>query len=155
MAIVTSRVGLLIDQVLALINATSPAYTVFDGPAPTDQVWTDAVFIGFDADWAGSYQSVLIDQKWAYLGGTSQFEELHLDCAAVAWSGDLAPKGCRDRALAILAGVETVLRTDPTVGMGPAAITALQVGTMFQEPYADGYSCRILFTIHATGFLAS
>lgn len=155
MAIVTSHVGLLIDQLIAAMNATNPAFTVFDGPAATDQAWTDAVFFGFDGDWQGAYQSALLDQTWAYLGNSSQFEQLHLDCAAIAWSGSLDPKGCRDRAITILAAVDTVLRTDPTVGMGGSEITSLQVGTMFQEPFADGHSCRILFTIHATGFLSS
>ena len=159
MAITTSKFATVTDAVITALRA-SPTFAdpvrVFDGPAATDAGWFDAVFIGFDGDWQGTYEAVQIAQTWAYTGGTSQYEELHLICSAVSWSGALDPKGCRDRAATLLAGVETVLRTDPTVGLGGATIiTALEVGTVFQEPFPDGHACRILFTIHAHTFLAS
>lgn len=149
--VVTSRFGLLIDTLLQLLRAV-PALAdpvqVYDGPDVTDSEWADAVFIGFDGDWNGKFDSVRIKQDWSYLGATSRFEEVDIVCSVVSWSGDVTPKPNRDRAIVLLGAVETVLRTDPTLGLDSSVIATLDVANVFQEPFQNGHGCRILFTIH-------
>lgn len=159
MAITTSKAGIFIDAVYnaLLISAvfTDPV-RVYDGPAATDSGWTDAVFVGFDGDWKGTFEACLINQMWAYQGNTSTFEDVEVRCAAIAWSGDLTPKPIRDRALILMGGVEKALRTDPTVGMGGDTIAKLNLGTMYQEPFTTlGQACRITFNIAVHLYLPS
>jgi hypothetical protein len=109
MPIAPSKVGVVIDALVALLQA-SPTFSdpngpvCYDGPAETSDVWKDAVFIGFDGDWeSGNFEAVNLTQTWAYLGATSRHEEYDIRCAAISWSGDDTPKVHRDAALSLLA----------------------------------------------------
>jgi hypothetical protein len=152
MTVTPSRVGLVIDTLVALLKA-SPTFAdparVYDGPVTTgDTQWSQAVFVGFDGNFQGSWESALIDQTRPYLGVTTGEEILEIRCCAEAVSGDLTTKVVRDQALAMLAGVETVIRTDPRLGIDGSTNATLQVGTLYQIAYSDSLHVRIPFVIH-------
>jgi hypothetical protein len=152
MPVTPSKVGAIIDALVAACQA-SPTFTdpngpvLYDGPGDSSDNWKDATFIGFDGDWEGGFQAVALTQTWAYVGGTSRFEQMDIHCAAISWSGENTPKVHRDAALLMVAAVETVIRTDPTLGLDNSVVAELTVGDMFQAPFRDGQECRILFTI--------
>lgn len=150
--VTTSRVGVIIDALVALLKASSvfadPA-RVYDGPVTTgDTQWSQAVFVGFDGNFQGSWEAALVDQKRPYLGVTTAEEILEIRCCAEAVSGDLTTKVVRDQALAMLAGVETVIRTDPTLGVDGTTDATLTVGTLYQIMYSDSLHVRIPFVIN-------
>lgn len=152
MTITTSRCGTVIDALVTRCQA-SPTFAdparVYDGPVTTgDTEWTQAVYIGFDGNWQGSFESALIDQELAYVGNTTMRETLDIRCVAEAWSGDPTVQAIRAQALTMLAGVETVLRTDPTLGIDGSTIATLQVGALYQAPFKDGLAVRIPFVVH-------
>jgi hypothetical protein len=158
MSIVTSRYGAITDAIIAALNA-SPTFAdpvqVFDGPAATADNWTDAVFVGFDGFQDSAYEAGTIDHQWAYVGNTSAFETVTVNCSIMSWTGDITPKPARDSALVLLAGVETVLRTDPTLGIDGSTQAQLLIGTPFQEPFTKGLQVRIPFTVTVTTTLIS
>lgn len=139
----------------ALVEALQDSATfadpvrVYDGPVVTgDTEWTQAVYVGFDGNWQGTFESVLVNQRLEYLGNTTIKETLEVRCCAEAWSGDPAVQGVRNLALAMLAGVETVLRTDPTLGIDGSTTATVSVGSLYQQPFKDGLACRIPFVVH-------
>lgn len=173
MSITTSRAGTVIDKLVASLKA-SPTFAdpirVYDGPVTTgDTMWTQAVFVGFDGDWKesprgyaapGDYQAVLINQQMEYIGGTvfgtSMKETLEVQCAAEAWSGDPSISTARNQTLALLAGVETIIRTDPTLGIDGSTIATVQVGSLSYAFDDDGQiGCRVTFVVHVETILLS
>lgn len=165
MPIVTSRAGLMIDTIVAKLQASAvfaDPVQVYDGPAAGGgTTWMQAVFIGFDGNWhvdgrgdvapGTQYSGVLINQERPYIGNTTAREQLEIPCCAEAWSGDPLLKTTRDQALAMLGGVETVLRTDPTLGIDGSTDATLTVGDLFYEYDAAGnVNMHIPFTIHVT-----
>jgi hypothetical protein len=124
---------------------------VFDGPGNGDQGWADAVFVGFDGDYAGSYEAANLIHTMTFQ--VREYEEVVITGAIVSWSGDIVPKSCRDRAVALLAGLDSIIRTDPTLGLSQDVIANLDTGIMFQEPFADGHACRITFTVNVKTYL--
>ncbi len=167
MTINTSRVGTVIDALVTELKA-SPVFAdpvrVFDGPViTTDVMFNQAVFIGFDGNWQGTFESVLINQREPYLGPSTVEETLDIRCCADAWGGDPTWQTLRNQCLAVLAGVETVIRTDRSLGIdGSTIATQVSPGSMYQaptttfgpEPYASsGSLVRIPFVVHVTTYL--
>lgn len=147
-----SRVGVIIDALVAKLKASAtfadPA-RVYDGPVTSgDTQWSQAVFVGFDGDFLGSWEAALINQVRPYLGVTTAQETLEIRCCAEAVSGDLTTKVVRDQALAMLAGVETVIRTDPSLGVDGTTNATLAVGTLYQIMWSDALHVRIPFVVH-------
>lgn len=172
MGIVTSRAGTVITNLVTNLKANATfadPVRVYDGPTTAgDTMWTQAVFVGFDGDWhetatgtvgnATAYEAVLINQERPYVGGTtfgtSVKETLEVRCCAEAWSGDVGIPGIRGQVLTLLAGVETVIRTDPTFGIDGSTIAELQVGSLTYVFDASGnVGCRVAFTVHVVTFL--
>lgn len=165
----TSRVGAVIDALVAGLQA-SPAFAaakVYDGPVTSgDTYWTSAVFVGFDGNWQSDrlgqvaahaeYEGARINQKLVYLGNTSVQEEIEVPCIAESWSGDPAIQTARNNCLAMLAGVEKVLRADPTLGIDGSTIAELQVGSLSYFFDDGGNLCaRVPFTVHVLTTLLS
>jgi hypothetical protein len=161
--IVTSRSGAVIDALVTackLLPVFADPARVYDGPNTAgDTQWTSAVFIGFDGNWhtgpngevafPASYEGVLVNQELPYVGNTTVKETLEVQCVAEAWSGDPNTQTARNATLAMLAGVETVLRTDPTLGIDGSTIATLRVGSLFYAFDAGGnLAVRIPFTVH-------
>ncbi len=167
MAITTSRVGVVIDALVASLKLSATfadPVRVFDGPViTTDVMFNQAVFVGFEGDWQGSFEACQIDQEEPYLGNSTVRETLELRCCADSWGGDPTWQTLRNSCLALLAGVETVIRTDRTLGIdGTTTVTQVAPGTLIQaptttfgpEPYASsGSLVRIPFIVHVTTYL--
>ena len=49
-------------------------------------------------------------------------------CAALSWNGDADQKAARDAAYAVVAAVEDLLRTDPTLGVAAPGRSVCQMG---------------------------
>lgn len=169
MTITTSRAGQLIDLLAAKCKADSAfsadGTVVNDGPIVTGggTVWTQAIYFGFDGNWEGSFEGTIIDQTNPYIGVTSAQEDLQIRGCAEAWSGDPTWSTLRNQALAMLAGLETIIRTDPSLGVDGTTITRFQVASVYHfppnttvGPYAgNGSVVRIPFIIHVRSTLMS
>lgn len=155
---VETRIPQAIDAIVAkLVTAfqNTPGVVVWDGPIVSGD-YSDAVYIGFDGDYAdGEERAVTSVQEWRGLGAKSRSEELQIAGAAVIRIGDGAMtwKPARDAAIALLTTVGQTLRADPSVGLGPPTVSSdfvaeLWPGDMFQETGPEGMQVRIVFTIH-------
>jgi hypothetical protein len=159
--IVTTRAGVVIDALVAALKAvlTDPVQ-IYDGPVTgAGTTWTQAVFIGFDGNWQSNargqiapnaqYNAVLIDQERPYIGNTTVHEQLEIPGCAEAWSGDPTCKTVRDQCLTMRAAVETVIRTDPTLGIDGSTIATVTVGNLDYEFDEGGnINAHIPFTVH-------
>lgn len=145
----TSRVPATLDRLVSLLGATT--LTVVDGPLVTDDP-ADAVYIGYDGDPDGDFQTASPEQEWAGLGASRRDEEFDIHCAAVALVGDGLVKAARDAAYAQTAIVEATVRADPSLGLGPPTspvfVAEFRGGPVFTEPTPAGYQVRIVFNIH-------
>lgn len=107
----TTRIGAAIDALVVLCRAAPglAGVVVFDGPRVTDNdlVNPDRLYIGASADDDPAAEG---DQDFAHLGARARDETFAIACTAEAWSGDTDMKVRRDRALALLAEVENLLR---------------------------------------------
>lgn len=159
MTIVTSRFAQATDAIVTALRA-APALAspvvVQDGPSIQNAEWDDCVYVGFDGDWGNTVaEAVVINQVWPYIGVTTREETSDITCAIVSQTGDDDIKGVRDRAVVLLAAVETVLRTDPTLGIDGSTIAQLSPVAVYQETTQAGLACRVLFTISVKTTLTS
>lgn len=167
MGIVTSRYGVITDAIISALNASSvfaDPVTVLDGPGalpdnygqPSDTgAVTGLIVVGFDGFQDSQYQAGTIDHLWAYVGNTTAIETVTVNCSVMSWTGDVTCKPARDSALALLAGAETVIRTDPTLGIDGSTQAQMLIGTPFQEPFTAGLQVRIPFVVSVTTTLLS
>ena len=122
----TSVVFNLIDTLHTLSVAALPSVLVLDGMGVTDDPG-DFLMIGVeDPDVDGFSDSAESQHTWAGRGNRARDEVGSVSCCALSWngdSGDAAQKAARDAAQAIVAAVETLVRTDPNLG---AAVAGLQ-----------------------------
>jgi hypothetical protein len=146
----TSRAPAAIDALIAVLT-TAPALStipVIDGPI-LPASFTDCLFVGFDGDFYGARRSVHTEQEWAGLGAKRRTETINIPCAVIAIHNDEVAKPARDRAFALLATVETVLRTDPSLGQTPtpfiAAVTVPELWWDWTD--GDGVQARLTFTV--------
>ena len=157
--IVTSRVPLIIDTLITLLNASAvfaDPVRVLDGPSSGDRTWYSAVAIGWDGDDGGNFETALVTHDMPYeLGNTSAVEEFDLRCAAMAWGGEPNAKVHRDAAYGLLAGVETIIRTDPTLGIDGATVANIRTATTYQAPVAQGWECRVVFDVRVRTWLST
>lgn len=116
----TTKVGVVIDALIAACRTAG--LTVVDGP-PTQRVnvGQDVLYVG----WQGTEgsEAARTNQTWAGLGNRARNEDGNILCFAEAMRGDTVMKPTRDAALAVVAGVEAILRTDPQL----AALTGPDV----------------------------
>lgn len=109
----TSSIPKAIDGLIANLKAdtTFTAVTIVDGQ-PTTELPGDYVAIGFSDD-AGS--AINGSQDPATLGNQRREEKYSISCEVSSWIGSSVMKNARDRAFAILANVERVIRADATL----------------------------------------
>jgi len=109
----TSSIPRAIDGLIANLKAdkTMAAVTIIDGQ-PTTDLPGDYVAIGF-ADDASS--SITGSQDPTALGNQRREEKYTIACEVSSWVGSTVMKTARDRAFAILANVERVVRADGTL----------------------------------------
>lgn len=146
----TSVVGAVID---ALVTAlTTAGINVVDGPAVNAaDTGTDTLYIGWDGTEEGS-DAASTDQEWAGLGNRARDENLTITCYAEATRGDTTLKPTRDAALAVVAAVETALRSDPQLGgalTGPSHAQFGAIDRLAQPQTPAGSRCGVVFTVTA------
>ena len=111
-----SRLTASIDAIVAALRAADPTLTVWDGPIVSGD-YSDAVYIGYDADPDGEFRAATTNQEWAALGRRIRNEDLQIVCAAVVLFGnnDTSWKPTRDACYALVETVGQTLRADPSL----------------------------------------
>jgi hypothetical protein len=147
--------GIANDGTPGVVHLSTLDYTVFDGIPVGEDYPANAVFVGWDADPEGNFQSASVDQVWAGpIGNLRRDETIDVVCALVALYGDADRwKPVRDAALLIQTDVETKLRAAPDLHLGVNGVRQYIVSEFkpiatFAEPYSEsGYWFRLTFTV--------
>lgn len=160
----TTKVAAVIEAAVDAIRAlpgyrdpddtTTAGIPVHDGPAyevagDNEPVW---LCIGWSGDDGGD-ESATSSQSTASLGGYQRDEAGTIACLVEARSGDGsqdAIRTVRTEALAVVADVEDLLRTSPTVGLSQAWMRWAEVGgrTTLAQDMAEGARIRVAFEIN-------
>lgn len=146
-----STIPALIDALVAqATTALAGTATVYDGyPDTKDPSAFLAVGVD-DPESQASASSVSGQQSMATMGtDRSRDEVFSLTCAAYAWNSDADQKAARDDAAAILEAVATLLRADPTMGVGLPGRVVCQIDTvsLSQDKNANGADALFIFAI--------
>jgi len=152
MTTTTTAVPAVTDYLVTAAAAALPGVRVFDGPQPVKAVQAieQALWIGCDpANLADVAAGATQDWPVSDFGRTKD-EDGYIVCAAQSWSGSTVIKTQRDRADAIIAAVELLLRGTPQQGgPGDASMGGLVLWSGVNGPYewyphqADG-GARVL-----------
>ncbi|MFJ4735284.1 hypothetical protein ACIP6V_23925 [Streptomyces sp. NPDC088770] len=144
-----SRVPQLIDNYLARL-AAAPGLSgvkIVDGPLVSLSGAREWLFVGYDGDPEGEANVASTTQTWAGLGARAKNEEIQLTCAILVRRGSTAVRPLRDRAFAIFAEAEAVVRADPSLGLPPPTVCSI-TETAFSAPQTDkGIEGRLAFTL--------
>jgi hypothetical protein len=147
-----TRVDDAIGAIVTALRAgtTAALATVVDGPSGEATPMPGSyVFVGWDGDREGDYNATEDwEQDWAGLGAQRKDETFDVVCAVVSGSGDYNVAARRQDALAVLAAVETDLRSALNIGLGlpSPSFARLSSAQLIQEP-VDGLRARIPFSI--------
>lgn len=145
----TSRVPATIDALVTIFKAAQgDTWKTYDGPPVTGD-FTDAVFVGYDANPDSEFQSVANHvQAWAGLGKGARSETFSVVCGISVLVGDEnGQKPARDKAYLILEALGAALRTDPSLGQPPPFVASLMPNEMFTESTTSGFEVRIPFSV--------
>lgn len=110
----TSAIPDAIDALVALAEANTDVgqvfdgVVIFDGPPPDDPSEQVYLCIGDTPD--DDSPGVTGEQSFEALGGNSKNEAFTIYCTAISRSGDTNVKAERDRAFAVMGGLERLLR---------------------------------------------
>lgn len=139
----TSSIPAAITALVGLLKAALTDVDVFDGPPMTGDM-PDHVCIGHDP--LDPLNAVEADQVPASLGNRAREESYQILCSLAAWSGDEGMAARRDRALALFATVESIVRANVTLN---GAVRSAQIGsyTLVQEQTDQGASAGLRFRI--------
>lgn len=151
----TSAVPAVIDYLVttftasAALGGATPAVTVYDGPAVTDESSQLELFVGVDdPDAPGAPTAATATQAWVGSGTRVRDEMFDVHLTAVAWSGDTDMRTTRVAAMGIVAAVETVVRADASLGglvlMVNPGVTGV---TLRQNQVAAGVVASVSFAI--------
>lgn len=142
-----SRVPSTLDALVALFTPGLAPTPVWDGPVPTGD-FSDALYLGYDADPLGERQAASSTTKWAGIGAKKRDETITIIGAAVAISGDGIAKDARDRAYAIVAAAEQLLRIDPSMAQPPPFVASISETQLFWDWLENaGLQARLAFQI--------
>jgi hypothetical protein len=147
----TSQVPALIDALVTNATAALPTTTVYDGFGISDDPG-DFLMVGVeDPDLQGAATSAQFAQVPATMGPARTRDETgSVTCAALSWNGDGDQKAARDAAFTIVAAVESMLRNDPSQGLGPGGYFVVQfggTGTLTQQQDDNGALALVIFTV--------
>lgn len=152
----TTRVPAIIDYLVnsftaaATLGAAANPVTIIDGP----EVFTydgRALWVGVGDVQIGdpAPEGATSTQRWVGMGAHAINEELSVPCIIQGWGGDQKFRPARLDAAAILAAVEDIIRTDPS-------LTALALWTnvtdaVWRQGFTDkGAAVRLPFRITST-----
>lgn len=152
MTVQTSTVPAVLDTLKALLEARKaepdsalaaadgrPAVTITTAPSGDPDILESIQFDG-----------VPEDQAWKSLGGMRRQETYPIGGGILILkrgAGEEVAKAARDRAYAILAEMEIVLRANPTLGLGARTDVQLASALLFQGWQENGRLAAIDFTI--------
>lgn len=143
----TSLIPTVLANLVTLLDAAL-SIEVTDGP-PGQNSPEDGLFIGAtDED-----NTIPFAQRWAGQGHIAKDESFEIPNLLYASSGDAGFAEQRTDAFANLALIETVLRSNPTLGISTNALRA-QFGTSGEVVQIHGNKgpvCRVRFTINIEG----
>jgi len=153
---VTSRVPALLDYLVDLFttagNAANPPFTVYDGPVVTAENVKLLLWVGLtDPDSDAADSAATFTQARADLGQLTRDESSSISCVAEAWSGtgESALSSLRASAFAVLAAVETAIRTnvDQTFGGNGQPMPGVTGAELLQNTTTEGVFARVRFQI--------
>ena len=156
----TTKVPALIDSLVnafttaATLGQATPPVTVYDGPPTTGLDAPLKLYVGLtDPDNEGIEPAATFRQTRDDLGSNTRTEFPDIHCCAEAWSGTDDMSTVRHAVAAIVAAVETIIRSDATNfgGLGQAT-PGLASGDLLQNNTTTGAIARIPFTISFTSF---
>jgi len=127
--VATSVVPALIDALVTQATAALPTVRVYDGFGVTDDPG-DFLMVGIDDPLSADAATTAAMQQRPATGGTgrSRDETGELWCSALSWNGDANQKAARDAAFAIVAAIETLCRTSPSLGIAGYGYVVTSVG---------------------------
>jgi hypothetical protein len=147
----TSRVPSAVDALISLCRAAfaPEAVRVVDGPPGNDLTDTDMVFVGWQPE--ADFAATLI-QDFNATGARTRDESFTILCYAESRAGGTDIKARRDRAFALVAGVEQGLRaTDVSPGAptlnGTVMWAHLTTGNLRQYQSDSGALVGVEFAI--------
>jgi hypothetical protein len=145
----SSRVPQLIDALLAALTAAAglDGVKVVDGPLVSNTSASEFVFVGYDGDPEGEFQTAQTTQQWAGLGARAKNEDITITGAVLVQRGDIDVKAVRDRVFAIFAEVEAAVRADPALGLGTPTVCSVSETSFHTEQTDHGVQGRLPFTL--------
>lgn len=157
MAVLTSRMAAALDALIALATANLTGVAIVDGPFNINDTETalaaQRLFVGAD-DASGLSEAVAVDGDQAFrtMGARQRDEHFTVHCVAEGSDGDGVMKAARDAAVAVLAGMELLLRpTQANTQAYTVSGTVLWAGigheSITQEWTTQGAYCRVNFAI--------
>lgn len=145
----TSAVPAVVDALVGAADAALVDVAVYDGYGVSDDPG-DFLMVGVeDPDSDTFATSANTTQQWPHIGHTVRDETGDITCSALSWNGDADQKAARDAVYATTAQLEDLLRTDPTLGLGP--LVRVEFGTtseLTQRQASDGAMAMLMFRIH-------
>lgn len=157
----STAVPALIDWLVGAFTAAStlgqavPPVTVYDGPPTTSLDPPLKLYVGLtDPDNEGIEAAATFQQTRADMGAAARDEVSEIHCCAEAWSGTDDMPTVRHAVAAIVAAVETIIRSDNTRFGGNAALAApgITAGELLQNNTQQGAIARIPFSIAFKSF---
>lgn len=161
MAVATSALWELVAALLAKFRADATIATTYnvlvvDGPLLLDAARDNMLFVGgTPGDKDMGTPDGTFAQRWGELGARARYEDLTVACELWSRAGDNDLSARRATAQAILAAVESALRTDFTLSIARLIAVEVQSGQLFQGQTQQGGTIRLPFTIAARARLAS
>lgn len=132
-------------------TALGASFSVFDGPALTDQPDSDYLLIGVDDAFRpeGFDTAATGDSNWIVFGtNRPRDEKFQVSGVMVAWDGSDTIANVRARAVTNLNTFSAALRADPSLGgITAVAATGMSVTTVQQMQSTVGQVVQIPFTI--------
>lgn len=145
----TSVVPDLIDALVSAATTALPNAIVSDGFGVTDDPG-DFLMIGVeDPDTEDAAFSADSRQEWANANYTVRDESGEITCCAVAWVGENNQKAARDAVYAISAGLEDMLRANPSLGVDGLLWTGFGSSTQLSQVQGNhGAAAQLVFRIN-------
>jgi hypothetical protein len=142
----TSAFPAVVDALIALSAAAMPTVAVVEGINPSRDPGS-FLMVNVDAGDVDGAPSPRIEQSRATMSGARN-EQGVVVCAAESWNGDGNPKAARDAAFAVVAGVENLLRSTPTLGLSVVLKTEFGEDIYPRPGQGDfGAECFVIFSV--------
>lgn len=135
----------------AAVAKLDPETKVFIGLSSDADYGPDVLFVGVEdpATGAAAVTSSSGQEPAALSPQRSRDHTGTINCAARTWSGGFDQVDAMDRAYAVMAGVETAVREDPTLGLSSYPLVVCQVTDerLYLDTYDQGVSALLVFAV--------